>query len=271
MIELFDSHCHIQSADGQGGERTTSELWNKSKGLNRQTLVAEAADAGVSRMICVGCDLPDSRLAIKTADRFEAVWASIGLHPHAAKNYQGREEKLSNFSKLATRSRVVAIGECGLDYYYLRSPRQAQIEILRFQIELALQNQLPIIFHVRQAYDDFWPIFDSYTGITGVLHSFTDSQANLAMALKRGLYIGVNGIATFTKSSQQQAMYRSIPPKNLLLETDAPFLAPTPHRGQVNSPKRTRDVAVFLTGERGVSLEQLAEITTDNARRLFGV
>jgi len=140
---------------------------------------------------------------------------------------------------------------------------------------LALEHNLPVIFHVRDAFDDFWPIFERYYSkdrpIRGVLHSFTDTQANLEKALGYGLYIGVNGIATFTKKPEQQAMYRSIPLASLLLETDAPFLTPVPYRGKICEPYHIRTIAEFLAAQRGEKLEAISEATTSNARRLFGI
>ncbi|HEY1064049.1 MAG TPA: TatD family hydrolase [Candidatus Saccharimonadales bacterium] len=269
-MELVDTHCHIQSVGLQVGERSTRELWAKAPDLTAETVVQNANAEGVTRMICVGCDQGDSELAIEFAGQHEGAWASIGIHPHEAALHL---ESLDAFAALADRPKVVAVGECGLDYYYEHSPRQAQIPVLRFQIELALKHDLPIIFHVRDAFEDFWPIFDSFPAgsIRGVLHSFTDSQANVEEAVKRGLYIGVNGIATFAKAEAQLEMYKNIPAANLLLETDAPFLTPVPFRGKINEPKQIRTVADFLAVLRDEPVEGLAQTTTSNARTLFDI
>jgi len=136
---------------------------------------------------------------------------------------------------------------------------------------LALEYNLPLIFHVREAFDDFWPVFDRHPGVQGVLHSFTDSADNLAKALERGLYIGVNGIATFTKNQVQTEVYKAIPLQKLVLETDAPFLTPTPYRGRVNEPKQVAVIADFLAKLRAEDRETLAAATTINARKLFGI
>ncbi len=270
-MELVDTHCHIQSAGRSIGEPETRELWAKAPDLRPEDIIAKAAGHDVRRMVCVGCSLEDSQLAVDfVADRPECS-ASIGLHPHEAEHYVGRDDLLQQFAGLVARPKVVAVGECGLDYYYEHSPKQAQLEILRFQIELALRHEVPMIFHVRDALDDFWPVFDSYSGIRGVLHSFTDTRANLEKALERGLYIGVNGIATFTKNPEQQEMYRSIPLDSLLLETDAPFLTPTPHRGTICEPYHISVIAEFLSGHRQESLEKLAAATSRNAKQLFGI
>jgi TatD DNase family protein len=136
---------------------------------------------------------------------------------------------------------------------------------------VAKQHSLPLSFHVREAFDDFWPIFESYQGLRGVLHSFTDSEANLARALDHGLYIGVNGIATFTNNEAQLVIYRTIPQQRLLLETDAPFLTPKPFRGKVCEPKHVMLTAEFLADLRQKSLVELAEATTANAKQLFNL
>lgn len=272
MIELVDTHCHIQSAGlPSGGERNTQALWAKTPELTGEAMVKTAREQGVTRLIVVGCDLPDSQLATQFVITQENCWAAIGIHPHEAKVYAGKDELKQQFTALADHSEVVAIGECGLDYYYNHSPKEAQAELLRYQIELSIAAKLPLIFHVRDAFEDFWPIFDSYTGLRGVLHSFTDSADNLNKALERGLSIGVNGIATFAKDPQQLEVYRSVPLKNLLLETDAPFLTPVPHRGKINQPSRVADVANFLADLRHESLEGLGSATTHNARQLFGI
>lgn len=146
-----------------------------------------------------------------------------------------------------------------------------QIQALEAQIQLALDHNLPIIFHVREAFADFWPIFDNFRGIRGELHSFTDTQLNLDEGLKRGLYVGVNGISTFTKDPLQQAMFANIPLEKMLLETDAPFLTPTPFRGKVNEPAFVRNVAEHQAAVRELPLEQIAAATTANAHALFAL
>jgi TatD DNase family protein len=145
------------------------------------------------------------------------------------------------------------------------------MEALRQQIEVALEHNLPIIFHVRDAFDDFWPIFEEYDGIRGVLHSFTDSQENLNIALQKGLFIGVNGIATFTKQPEQLAMFDAIPLEKLMLETDAPFLTPSPLRGKINEPALVRTIGEFIAHRRGLSIHEVATQTTANAHALFAL
>jgi TatD DNase family protein len=269
MQELVDTHCHIQSIGLEQGERTTSEKWAQAPQLTADGVIASAAEHAVTRLICVGCDLEDSRLAIDFVQDRPLCWATIGIHPHEAQHYH--DSPLAKFAALVHQPKVVAIGECGLDYFYEHSPKADQIKILEFQLELAQSADLPLIFHVREAFDDFWPIFNNFKKVRGVLHSFTDSAHNMAKALEKGLFMGVNGIATFAKESDQIEVYRQIPAKNLLLETDAPFLTPAPFRGNINEPMRVGTIADFLADLRGEDRAELAEITTANARQLFGI
>ena len=269
-MSLVDTHCHIQSAGLASGERTTRELWAKNSELTPDNIISSATEAGVATMICVGCDLEDSRIAVDFVQDREECFASIGLHPHEAQHFAGESDKLVDFAKLADSPKVIAIGECGLDFYYEHSPKPDQIEVLKFQIELALKHNLPLIFHVRQAFGDFWPVFDNYKGIRGVLHSYTDSAENLAKAMDRGLYVGVNGIATFAKGEALMSVYKNLPLEKLLLETDAPFLTPSPYRGSINEPKRLVAVADFLAKLRGESHQDLSNATSANAKSLFG-
>ena len=176
--------------------------------------------------------------------------------------------------------KLVAIGEIGLDYYYNHSPREVQIQALEAQIQIACDYNLPIIFHVREAssaeqrtsvWSDFWPIFDNFSGVKGELHSFTDTQINLEQGLKRGLFIGVNGISTFTKDTHQQQMFANIPLERLLFETDAPFLTPAPKRGNVNEPAFVGLVADYHANVRGMTRDTIAAATTANAHKLFAL
>jgi TatD DNase family protein len=269
-MQLIDTHCHIQSIGQNSGEEGTMRLWHKADGLTPEIVIANASDHGVEKMICVGCDLADSELAIDFVKDKDNLYASIGIHPHEAKHYINDQAKVDQFKLLVDSDKVVAVGECGLDYFYNHSNRDDQIKILEIQIELALKHNLPLIFHVREAFDDFWPIFEAYPGIRGVLHSFTDNLANLERALTYGLYIGVNGIATFAKEDQTK-VYKAIPLKSLLLETDSPFLTPEPFRGTINEPMRVGVVAEYLAKVRGESLEDLSKNTSLNAINLFGL
>ena len=295
-MHFIDTHCHIQSSslsEGEGGEAITRKMWGKIGHPAGDELVARAATYGVKELICVGCSLSDSQLAVDFVQGRDNAYASIGIHPHEAKDYVGlgldpedsrpdaddtlemvlEEAKTDAFAALASNKKVIAVGECGLDYYYEHSDPLSQAKILKFQIELALEHDLPLIFHVREAFDDFWPIFDSLNSserpIRGVLHSFTDSRAHMERAIGNGLYIGINGIATFTKSESQLEMYKNVPLSRILLETDSPFLTPSPYRGTICEPYHISVTAEFLAKLRKTALTDLAAATTANAHTLF--
>ena len=252
---LIDTHCHIHE---------TYYL------LDVDEVIKRAHEAGVMQMICVGTNESSSRRAIDFAKNHKDIFASIGVHPHDAKAGLGDVANLID----TNNKLIVAIGEIGLDYFHNHSSRDAQIQILETQIELALKHNLPIIFHVREAFEDFWSILDNFQSdnrqIRGVLHSFTDNRNNAEEGLKRGLYIGVNGYSTFTKSESQKAMFATLPLEKLLLETDAPFLTPIPFRGKVNEPAFVKNIAEYHSAIRRIPFEELATVTTVNARVLFG-
>lgn len=270
-VELFDTHAHTHELL----KRVTPvyDKWRED-GVERtpEQVINDARAADVTRMLNIGTTLADSRLAIELAAKHDGMWASIGIHPHEATNHKDAASKQA-FRELAEAEKVVAVGECGLDYFYTHSPREDQLDLLKFQIELALEHGLPLSFHVREAFEDFWPVFESYRGanLRGVLHSYTDNLQNMERAAKHGLYFGVNGIATFTKKAEQIAVYNAIPPELLLLETDAPFLTPVPFRGKVCESKHVRVTAEYVANLRDTTLEELAGLTTANAHTLFKV
>ncbi len=253
-MQFTDTHCHIHIDDYP---------------LDAEEVMANAKRVGVDRLLVVGCTLQDSQTAVAFAANHDVVWASIGLHPHEAQNYTNDADQLAKFAALASQPKVVAIGECGLDYYYNHSPKDAQKALLRFQLELAQQHNLPLIFHVRDAFKDFWPIFDEFKGLRGVVHSFSATTTELEQILERDLLVGLNGIMTFTKNQDQLEAAKAVPLEKIVLETDAPFLTPAPFRGKVCEPKHVRVSAEFLSRLRGESLEDFAAATTRNAGQLF--
>jgi TatD DNase family protein len=247
---LVDTHCHIHESDYP---------------LDIDVTLKHARDAEVTKVICVGTSVNSSSRSVKFAAKHSEAYGVIGVHPHDSK------EGYKPIAKLIGSSKLVAIGEIGLDYHYNHSPHDVQAEALQWQINLAITSNLPIIFHVREAFDDFWAIFDNFKNIRGVMHSFTDSQVNLEAGLRRGLLAGINGISTFTRDEAQKAIFASIPLDRLLLETDAPLLSPAPHRGKTNEPAFIRNIAEHQAEVRDISLNELATVTTSNAIKLFGL
>lgn len=263
-MKIIDSHCHIHDEDFPFEITEVFELM-------KQNLVKKA--------VCVGVDLKNSELAIEfcgknNRDGQPELFATVGIHPHEAEKVN-LETDFEKMRTLVKNPKVVAIGEIGLDYFYENSPREIQKKVLFEQLKVAFELDLPVSFHVRNAFDDFWEVLDDFETkfgkIRGVLHSFTDSKENLRKALSQGLFIGVNGISTFVKKPEEIEMFNCIPLDRIMLETDAPYLAPKGKRGQKNQPAWTRLVAQDLAEKRGLTVEKIAEITSKNTEELFGI
>ncbi|HZP55822.1 MAG TPA: TatD family hydrolase [Candidatus Saccharimonadales bacterium] len=253
-MELVDTHCHLQFEKYRDRENE---------------ILASASKAGVKKLICVGTTLEDSKNAVSLAKQKKVIWASVGIHPHEAASFLADRSSSKKLKQAAMEPRVVAIGETGLDYYRQISSREDQMSALRAHIELGIELSLPVIFHVRDAWDDFYQIFDSYKDVRGVIHSFSSDINNLEKILERKLYVGLNGIMTFTKDQTQLEAAKAVPLDKLLLETDAPFLTPAPFRSTLCEPKHILTTAQFLANLRNESLEVLASATTANASELF--
>ena len=255
-MQIVDTHCHLHFADYDA---------------DREEVLKTSAAAGVNRIICVGCSLDDSRRAIDFATKHKGVWATAGAHPHDGKDFLNTPDAAIKLQKMLDEPKVVAVGEIGLDYYRDFTPKDIQEKILRTQLEVGLQSGLPFVFHVREAWDGFWPVFDSYKGIKGVIHSFSAGPERLEQALQRGLDVALNGLMTYTKDETWLEAAKQVPLDRLVLETDAPFLTPEPYRGRRCEPKNTADTCRFLAGLRGEEPEKLAAASTANAVRIFGL
>lgn len=251
-MQLIDTHTHLHFPQYRG---QVDEVLHRAQA------------AGVYKHIAVGTSSEDSRRAVELAATYEGVWASVGVHPHDAGEI---EQAFQYIQDLAASRKVVAIGECGLDAFKAQTSREVQELALRKQLELAVDLNLPVIFHVRDAHEHFFKIIKDYQ-VRGILHSFTAGRRELDQALNYGLLIALNGIMTFTKEPSQLEAARAVPTESLVLETDCPFLSPKPHRGKVNEPARVVDIVEFLAELRGEELEALARQTTRNAERLFGI
>lgn len=255
-MELIDSHCHLQFDDYDD---------------DRDKVITSSIAAGVRRMVCVGVSLDDSERAAGLAQKHKEIWATAGAHPHDGADFLNTPGSGERLKELFKKPKVVAAGEIGLDYYHQNSPKADQQKSFRLQLEAGLDAGLPFVFHVREAWGDFWKIIDEYENIRGVVHSFSAHQAELDGILARSLYVGLNGIMTFTRDELQLEAARAVPLDRLLLETDAPFLTPKPFRGTRCEPKHVADTAAFLADLRSESLQQLAAASTNNAEKLFGL
>ncbi|HET7333621.1 MAG TPA: TatD family hydrolase [Rhizomicrobium sp.] len=252
---LVDSHCHLDFPE------FAPEL---------DAVVARAHEAGVGLCVSIGTTLEKFPQVRAVAERFDNVYCSVGIHPHEAD-----KEPLSDSAPLvefARHAKVVGIGETGLDYYYEHSAREVQKQTFRLHIAAARELRLPLIVHTRDAEDDTIDILKDEMGkgaFTGLIHCFTGTQKLADAALALGFSISVSGIATFKKSDDLRAVLKTVPLNRLLVETDAPYLAPVPHRGKRNEPAFVRHTAKVLADLKGVSETELAHATTENFLALF--
>jgi len=254
-MTLIDSHCHL----------------NYEGLVERQDEVLDNARAReVAGFLNISTRQREWNEIIRLAEREPDVWASVGVHPHEADAHP--DLGAAALVEGADHPRVIAIGECGLDYYYDKSDRSAQVERFEAHIDAARQTGLPLVVHTREAESDTAEILGAAVrqgGVTGVLHCFTGSAELARKGLELGFLISLSGIVTFKNAADLQQIARWLPSDQMLVETDSPFLAPVPHRGQKCEPAFVADTASFVAGLRGEKPEQLAETTTANFFRLF--
>jgi TatD DNase family protein len=255
-MKLIDSHCHLNYA-----------------GLaeRQEEVLANARARGIAGFLNISTRQSEWGDVVGAAERNADVWATIGVHPHEADAHP--DLGATALVEAAGHSRVIAIGECGLDYYYDKSDRTAQRDRFQAHIEAARQTGLPLVVHTRDAENDTAEMLAREVGkggVAGVLHCFTGSAELARKALDLGFYISISGIVTFKNAKDLQEVARTIPQDRLLVETDSPFLAPVPHRGQTCEPAFVADTAAFLSDLRDEPLDELAEATTANFFRLFG-
>ena len=247
-IRWIDTHCHLPpGADGD-------------------IVVAEAAEAGVVRLIDIGTDAERSRQVIANAERHPDVWATVGVHPHDA------TEGVDALLELFAHPRVVAVGECGLDYHYDHSPREVQRDVFARQVALANELELPLVVHTREAWDDTFDILGA-EGVPDrtVFHCFTGGPVEASRALDLGAVLSFSGIVTFRSAEELRDAARLCPLDRLLVETDAPYLAPEPLRGKKNAPRNVTVVGERIAQIHGVPVAEIASRTWATAARMYGL
>ena len=247
-----DTHCHLNHPD-------LYAEW--------QAALFRAQQSGVERLLLVGYDLESSRRAVELATQSDALYAAVGIHPHDAA--QCDADALATLRDLAQQPRVVAIGEIGLDFYRDLSPRAAQYEAFHAQMHLTQSLGLPVILHCRDAYDELLRVLAEYPTVRGVLHCFSGTEAHAQRGLELGYSLGIGGVITFKSAEPLRAIVRAMPRDRLLLETDAPYLAPHPYRGKRNEPAYLPLIAQQVAALWEVSLETLSALTEANVARLF--
>ncbi len=252
---LIDSHCHLDFPDFAE---------------ERDAIVARARDAGIGRMVTICTRVRRFDSVLSVAQAYDDVFCSVGTHPHNAD--EETDVTVDDLVRLAEHPKVVAIGEAGLDYYYDNSPRDAQAAGFRRHIGAARQTGLPLVIHARAADDDVAAILEDEMekgAFPFILHCFSAGRQLAEAGVRLGGYVSFSGILTFKKSDDIRAIARDLPSDRLLVETDAPYLAPVPHRGARNEPSYVAHTAKVLAETRGVSLDEIAEQTSENVFRIF--
>jgi len=254
-MPVFDTHAHYDSS------RFDSD---------RDALLSALPAAGVGLVVDPGCDLPTSRIALDLAERHPHVYAAAGIHPEDCAG--ASEADFAALRDLCRHEKVVAVGEIGLDYYWKENPpREFQQEVFRRQIELALELDLPVIVHDREAHGDSLAVVRDYPGLRGVFHCFSGSPEMAEELLKRGWYLGFDGPITYKNAKRAPEVAAVTPLDRIVVETDAPYMAPVPLRGKRNDSRTLPYVIERLAEWKGVSPEEMTRITWDNGLRLFGL
>ena len=253
-MRLFDSHCHLTD------EKFKDEV---------DVVLKNAADASVLRMVTIASTPDDAEVALELVSRHDHLWTTAGIHPHSVGEFG--LDAISRVADLAENDKIVALGETGLDYYYDNSPRPAQRKALRKHVELAADLMLPLVIHCREADDDMISLLREIEGeVFGVLHCFDGTSDLLEAGLEAGWMISFSGLVTF-KNYEDEGFVRAVPPDQLMIETDSPYLAPIPNRGKRNEPAFVRHTAEALARMRGETLDDVAETTFRNATRFYGL
>ena len=250
----FDSHAHLDDARFDG---------------DREEIFATLADHGVGLIMNVGCDLPSSERSVALAERYPFVYAAVGSHPDDAGHVDGR--LLDRYRALAAHPKVRAIGEIGLDYHYEDVPRAQQIIAFEQQLELAEALHKPVIVHEREAHADAMDIVRRHPDVRGVFHCFSGAKELALWLVERGWYIGITGVLTFKNARKAVEVAQALPLDRILIETDCPYMAPEPYRGRRNDSRYVPLVAKKLAELRDLTPEEAGRITTENARRLYGI
>ncbi len=261
-MEIVDTHAHLDMPPFE---------------TDRDEVISRARQTGVNTIITIGIDLESSRKAIALAEKYPGVLATVGVHPQDSMGI--KKEDIDRLAGMARHPRVVAVGEIGLDFYRNCSPREVQIQVLQWQLEMAKEVGLPVIIHCRQAQEEILPILFDWSNSAnisdgrpiGVIHCFSGNLRTAEQYMEMGFYISIGAYIGYPSSTQLRDSVRSIPVERLLIETDCPFLPPQKYRGKRNEPSYTLMTLGVLAEIKQVSLEEIARQTTENARKVFNL
>ena len=252
---IFDTHAHLD---------------DRAFDADRAALLSQLPGLGLALVMNPGCSLVSSQAAVALAEKYDYIYAAVGSHPDTADEVN--EAVLEQYRRLARQCpKVRAIGEIGLDYHYEDIPRETQQRAFRAQMALAQELELPVIVHEREAHEDGMRIVEEFPQVTGVFHCYSGSREMAKVLIRRGWYIGFGGVLTFKNARKAVEVASQLPPDRLVLETDCPYMSPEPFRGRRNDPGRLHLVAERLAQLRGLSVEEIENITLENGKRLYRI
>lgn len=259
MIKLFDTHAHCDD------ERIRREFGDTDKYIEHQL------ENGVGAIVNIGTNLDNSRVSIELAGRFDSLYASCGIHPYDIRFYDDIEKALDELRPMLAQKKVVALGEIGLDYHYEDTDKDKQMAFFRAQMALARELSMPVIIHDRDAHGDCMSVIRDFDDVTGIFHSFSGSAEMARELVLRGWYISFSGTVTYKNARVPVEACEATPIERILIETDSPYLPPVPHRGEMNHPHYSLLTCAKVAEIKGVSVEEMAKITYENAKRAYRI
>jgi TatD DNase family protein len=253
-LRLIDTHAHL---DFDNYDQDREEVFNRAR------------EIGVEKIVNIGADLEGSRRVVELAEKYDDVYASVGIHPHEADTVN--DESLAEIKALADFPKVKAIGECGLDFYYDNSPREIQKEAFKKQLQLALELKLPVVVHSREAAAETLAILDEIADFAEnlIFHCYAYGPVEIEEIIKRDYYVAFGGLITFNSAQPIRDALKKMPLDRILLETDAPYLTPAPYRGKRNEPAYLEHIVKKAAAIKGIRAEEMGKITTENAERIY--
>ena len=247
---LIDTHCHVLSSEYD----------------NPDDIIKECFDEGLDKMIINGFDKNSSFEAVSLSKKYKNVYASIGIGPENIDSYD--DDTIDDFKRIINENKIVAIGEIGLDYYWTKETKEKQIKVFKSMLQLAKDNNLPVIVHSRDAFEDTYNILKEYN-VTGIIHCFTGSLEIAKMYNKIGFYIGIGGVVTFKNAKKEVEAVKNVDISNIVLETDSPYLTPEPYRGKKNKPYYVKHVALKIADIKEMDVKDVIALTSENVLSKF--